>query len=146
VFLLGLAERLRETVGAPRESVDRARFALYLEEARAALPDGEFGAAWEHGRSLLLDDLLGDPLEAVRMDGLVEPSGAPNGPLTPREHEVAVLVARGLTNRQVAEELVIAPGTARVHVERILGKLQFSSRRQLTTWAIERGLLATGPG
>jgi DNA-binding NarL/FixJ family response regulator len=50
----------------------------------------------------------------------------PLGILTPREREVAVLVARGLTNRQVAD--VISDGTAGVHVDHILNKLGFRSR------------------
>jgi non-specific serine/threonine protein kinase len=51
--------------------------------------------------------------------------------LTPREHEVAGLVAEGLSNARIAERLEIAPGTARIHVERILGKLGFTSRVQI---------------
>jgi hypothetical protein len=47
--------------------------------------------------------------------------------LTRREREVAVLMARGLTNRQIADELVIAEGTAGVHVDHILNKLGFRS-------------------
>jgi DNA-binding NarL/FixJ family response regulator len=63
-------------------------------------------------------------------------------PLTPREREVAVLLARGLTNRQIAEALVIAEGTAGVHVDHILNKLGFRSRAQVAAWAAEHGLLA----
>jgi DNA-binding NarL/FixJ family response regulator len=60
--------------------------------------------------------------------------------LTPREREVALLIARGSTNRQIAEELVISEGTAANHVQRIRNKLGFGSRAQVATWAIERGL------
>jgi DNA-binding NarL/FixJ family response regulator len=58
---------------------------------------------------------------------------------------VAVLVARGLSNRQVAEQLVIAEGTVRIHLEHIFSKLDLHSRTQLATWAIERGLLSAPP-
>jgi DNA-binding CsgD family transcriptional regulator/tetratricopeptide (TPR) repeat protein len=54
--------------------------------------------------------------------------------LTPREREVAALVARGLTNLQVAEELTISERTVEGHVERILGKLEFRSRAQIAAW------------
>jgi DNA-binding CsgD family transcriptional regulator/tetratricopeptide (TPR) repeat protein len=54
--------------------------------------------------------------------------------LTPREREVAALVARGLTNLQVAEELTISERTVEGHVERILGKLGFRSRAQIAAW------------
>jgi DNA-binding CsgD family transcriptional regulator len=67
---------------------------------------------------------------------------APANLLTPREREVAVLVARGLTNRQIAQALVIAEGTAGVHVDHILNKLGFRSRAQVGVWAAEYGLLA----
>ena len=62
------------------------------------------------------------------------------GPLTPRETQVAVLVARGLTNREIAAELVIAEGTAANHVQHILAKLGGHSRKQIAAWAVERGL------
>ena len=60
--------------------------------------------------------------------------------LTPRELEVAALVARGMTNRQIAEALVITEGTAANHVKHILARLVLDSRVQIAAWAIERGL------
>jgi non-specific serine/threonine protein kinase len=53
--------------------------------------------------------------------------------LTRREYEVADLVARGLSNQQIAEKLVIARGTAANHVGHILAKLDASNRTQATT-------------
>jgi non-specific serine/threonine protein kinase len=60
--------------------------------------------------------------------------------LTQREQEVAALVAQGMTNRQIAEALVITEGTAANHVKHILARLVLDSRVQIATWAIERGL------
>lgn len=57
-----------------------------------------------------------------------------NSPLTRREREVAALVGTGLTNRQVAEELVISPRTVEGHVENILAKLHLDNRSQLAVW------------
>ena len=65
------------------------------------------------------------------------PPGRPTGGLTGREEEVAVLVARGLTNRQVAARLGISEHTARTHVGKILKKLDLHSRAQLAAWAAE---------
>lgn len=62
------------------------------------------------------------------------------GGLTARECEVAALIVRGKTSREIAEELVITERTAEVHVSNILGKLGFSSRAQIAAWAVERGL------
>jgi pimeloyl-ACP methyl ester carboxylesterase/DNA-binding CsgD family transcriptional regulator len=64
------------------------------------------------------------------------------GPLTRREREVATLIALGLTNRQIAEDLVIAEATAERHVANILNKLGCHSRAQIAAWAVERGLLS----
>jgi non-specific serine/threonine protein kinase len=58
----------------------------------------------------------------------------PESPLTPREREVAALLARGLSNRQVADALVISEQTAETHVKRILSKLGLTSRTQVANW------------
>jgi DNA-binding NarL/FixJ family response regulator len=63
-----------------------------------------------------------------------------NRPLSPREREVAALVAGGLSNRQIAGRLLITERTAGAHVEHILGKLGFTSRTQIAIWAAEHGL------
>ena len=62
--------------------------------------------------------------------------------LTVRQREIAALVARGLTNQQIAAEMVITAGTAGNHVQHILGRLGLSSRSELATWANQRGLAA----
>ena len=54
---------------------------------------------------------------------------------------MAGLIARGLTNRQIAEELILAKTTVDRHVANILGKLGFAGRAQIAVWAAERGLL-----
>ena len=59
--------------------------------------------------------------------------------LTPREEEVATLVAQGLTNRQIAARLVISEATAETHLARIFKKLDLHSRTQLTIWLKDRG-------
>ena len=53
------------------------------------------------------------------------------------------LIARGCTNRQIAEQLVIAPRTADTHVGNILTKLNVHSRAELAAWAAEDGLTVT---
>jgi D-xylose transport system permease protein len=62
------------------------------------------------------------------------------GLLTPREREVAGLIAQGLTNREIAEALMISERTAGAHVEHMLSKLKFRSRAQVAVWAAEHGL------
>jgi class 3 adenylate cyclase/DNA-binding CsgD family transcriptional regulator len=86
------------------------------------------------------------PVRAFNLLGLKEPvrTAGPGAPLSPREREVALLVARGLTNRQIAEELVVTEATAAKHIENILNKLGFSSRAQIASWVIEQRLVAPG--
>jgi DNA-binding NarL/FixJ family response regulator len=59
--------------------------------------------------------------------------------LTPREEEIAALVARGMTNRQIAADLTISKHTAATHVRRILKKLGLHSRTELAAWITEQG-------
>lgn len=66
---------------------------------------------------------------------------APKGSvLTPREREVAALVAEGMTNRQIGESLYVSERTAETHVENILMKLGFTSRTQVARWVLDSGL------
>jgi DNA-binding NarL/FixJ family response regulator len=65
-------------------------------------------------------------------------------PLTRREQEVASLVAKGLTNREIGHALVIAEGTVGAHIDHILNKLGFRSRAQIAVWSSERELRSGG--
>lgn len=62
------------------------------------------------------------------------------GALTIREQEVAALVARGCSNREIARVLFITERTAATHVQHILNKLGFDSRARIAAWAVEHGL------
>jgi len=62
--------------------------------------------------------------------------------LTGREREVVALVARGLSNQEIAAELVISPMTAKTHVSRAMVKLRCRDRAQLVVFAYESGLVA----
>jgi DNA-binding NarL/FixJ family response regulator len=63
-------------------------------------------------------------------------------PLSAREREVLLLLARGYTNREIAEQLTITPHTVKVHVEHILAKLEVSDRTQAAVRAIELGYVS----
>jgi DNA-binding NarL/FixJ family response regulator len=60
------------------------------------------------------------------------------GPLTPREEQVATLVAEGQTSREIAQRLRITERTAETHVEHILTKLGLRSRAQLARWVTQQ--------
>lgn len=61
-------------------------------------------------------------------------------PLTERELEVLKLIARGMSNQEIAEQLVISETTVRTHVSRILSKLHLASRTQAALYALKEGL------
>ena len=63
-----------------------------------------------------------------------------DGELTPREREVAALIAEGLTNGQLADRLFISPKTAAVHVSNILAKLGLSGRAEVAAWTVRHGV------
>ncbi|MFC7614018.1 LuxR C-terminal-related transcriptional regulator [Actinokineospora soli] len=105
------------------------RHTRYLDQARAAL-GAAFEPAFAAGRALT-DDGVAD---LALSDG----AARSDDPLTPREAEIARLVAQGMTNRDIASRLVISPRTADTHVGNILKKLGFTTRVQLVAWVAAR--------
>ncbi|HTU69482.1 MAG TPA: response regulator transcription factor [Candidatus Baltobacteraceae bacterium] len=65
-----------------------------------------------------------------------------NFELTAREREILALLVDGLTNKEIAQRLVLSPRTVETHVERVLGKLQVGSRSRAIAMAIRLGLVA----
>lgn len=65
----------------------------------------------------------------------------PIGQLTEREHEILIRVARGMTNRQIAEDLFLSVSTVKVHVRHIFEKLKLSNRMEAALFAVREGLV-----
>jgi non-specific serine/threonine protein kinase len=115
---------------------------------RAGANVASFSAAWERGRRLPLHEATAYAMsdEEPEVSGTEAAGGSIGaGPLSPREREVVALVARGLSNREIAAQLVITERTAGAHVEHILDKLGFASRTQIGVWAAEHGLVTSRP-
>ncbi len=127
----------------PPEPEDRERT---LAGLRAALGETVFATAWAAGQAQALEQACDGAL-AETPPPVPAPAagGGPGGPLTPREREVAALVAAGLSNREIAGRLVITERTAEGHVAHILDRLGFRTRVQIAAWATERGLRHATP-
>lgn len=139
--LFGSAAALRETHGfrlAPRNVSKREQ---ELDALRAAFDPDRFEAAWQMGRELPVSEAINAALttDSRQPNTPMAPKPREPTPLTPRELEVANLIARGHSNREIAEALVIAVSTAERHVANILGKLDLASRTQLATWMLQHG-------
>jgi pimeloyl-ACP methyl ester carboxylesterase/DNA-binding CsgD family transcriptional regulator/class 3 adenylate cyclase len=86
---------------------------------------------------------LASPVSAARLPAPHDEGRArrPASVLSAREREVARLLALGLSNRRIADELAISLGTVERHVANIFAKLGYGSRAQVAAWAVEQGLL-----
>ncbi len=130
--LIGAAEGLEGASGAGPWPAVRAGTDRWLPRATGTVGAPRAEIALAAGRQLAFDQALA---LASRAPGDVTPD-----PLTAREREVAALVAEGLTNRAIAERLVVAERTVEGHVAHTLSKLGFTNRSQIATWFTRRSL------
>jgi non-specific serine/threonine protein kinase len=148
--LWGAAEALLARIEATAyaHAPDRALYERRVKSARSELDEATWQAAWAQGRAmtteLAIEYALSEdtgretPATTVVVAERQPPPGERKKTLTPREREVAVLVARGLTNRRIAEELSISANTANNHVAKILKKLGLGSRAEIAAWVAQR--------
>jgi non-specific serine/threonine protein kinase len=154
--LFGAEQSLRERVGGITDCY--GGFPAHqagLIAAQESLGAQRFDALAREGRAMSLDEVVTYALTArndaqrasLAKAGASKSTPRSAFPLSVREREVAVLLAQGLSNREVARALVITPRTADTHVMNILTKLRLHSRAQVAAWAAQHGLLpATNPG
>ena len=84
-------------------------------------------------------NMPGHATRASELVRLLQQAAAADDPLTRREHEIAGLVSAGLTNRAIADRLVLSERTVEGHVRNMLAKLQLANRTELTAWALRGG-------
>ncbi len=145
--LFGAEKELEETLGSVSVDwlPDQGDHDRHFESTRAGLGEAAFAAAWGGGRAMTLHEAIEYALTAEAAPPETEGKKKRRARsaaelLTPREQEVAALVARGLTNRDIAERLVVTERTAETHIQNILNKLGFTSRAQIAAWGVEHGL------
>jgi len=139
--LCGAAEALREITGAPLLDADRAEQERLVGGLGNRLGERTFAAEWAAGRATSPEEAARFALRQGNPESAAE--AAPGRPiLTRREQDVTALVARGLTNRQVAEQLLVTPRTIETHLEHIFAKLAVQTRTELVAWAVRQDVAA----
>ncbi len=133
---------------------DQAKSMTTLERAlRLAEPEGYVRRFADLGLPMVrllqearsrdvLPDYVAKLLAACGADLALPSEAALPEPLTPREQEILELIAAGLTNREIAQQLVISPTTVKKHAGNILGKLGVSNRTEAATRARELDLIS----
>jgi serine/threonine-protein kinase PknK len=137
--LWGAAKGMREDIGWSLTSDERVLYEPHVTAARSRMDEAAWEAALDEGTAMRLGEAveyaLSEEPSSTPMPALSQQPSADGVPtLSRREEEIAILVARGLTNRQIAAELSISEHTAATHVRRILKKLGLQSRAQIGSW------------
>jgi DNA-binding CsgD family transcriptional regulator len=141
----GAVAHMHHTMGAPLKVPFRVRFEQTLTDARRALGDSRFNAAWQLGQQWSPREAVE---EAIKTPSSLAKDAPPTSaaepaiaiPLSPREREVLRLIP-GRTAREIGEALFISESTVRTHIENILGKLGARNQKELIAMIYERGLI-----
>jgi DNA-binding NarL/FixJ family response regulator len=151
--LHGAADQALADLGATIEPLERNLAHLDRQRLREAMGAEAFEAEYSAGRALDLASVADEVLQGMQSagaapltDALVGEPGATTSRqavsiLTPRELEVLKLVAEGLSNQDIAQQLVLSEHTVHRHLANILRKLGLSSRAAAATWAVRNGLV-----
>ena len=135
--LLGVVDRVWAT-GAPRSTAGwRTMLSEVRVSLRTQLGEKQFERARMAGEAMKNDAAVAFALEETASVAGSEPTTRDRGGLSQREFEVATLVARGMSNKQIASKLLLSERTIDHHVAHILDKLGFNARAQVAAWATE---------
>ncbi|HYU82357.1 MAG TPA: LuxR C-terminal-related transcriptional regulator, partial [Candidatus Polarisedimenticolia bacterium] len=135
-----LAEKLESPVARTLVRLRGLELLRQVDRAAAMTEFGDVVAFWSKAKATWY---VGELSRWASEHGLnrTEPVRARLGTsLSAREREVARLVSEGLSNREIAERLIVSERTAEGHVQRIMSKLGFRSRSQIATWFTEERL------
>jgi len=136
--LFGAADGMRDRIHAGLPQAFQAWRERELLLARKALGQSAFEQAFAEGRQLTLEQAV--TLLDMQSTGMAHEATVASTPLTAREVEVLRLLATGLTNQQIAEQLFVSHTTINAHLRNIYAKLGVSSRIAAARFAVENGL------
>jgi ATP/maltotriose-dependent transcriptional regulator MalT len=144
VRLAAAAALVRTRMGAAPSPSEKARLGRYLEVAKQRTGERAYAQLWVEAQTEPLDSTLAlvrELLSSVNEAPLRSAFG-PGEALSAREREVTVLVTRGYSNREIAEELIVSQKTVEAHIHHVLNKLGLSNRVQIATWGLRHGVIA----
>ena len=142
-----------EAMIAIREKLPTTRVVMltFSEREEDVFKAVRFGARGYLLKSSSIDDILAAIRQVAEGQAILSPYIAgklleefrreQSAPLSPREMEVLTLLGQGLTNHQIAEQLVVTPGTVKTYLQRILEKLHLENRTEAMAYALKRGLI-----
>jgi len=142
--LAGAGDRLYAKFGARRVPAEQQNLERWVAPLRETLGQQTVDGLRAEGSAMDLDQAIAlgrDAGASAARGARLTPRGDGASVLTPREREIATCLARGLSNRQIAGQLVITERTVASHIEHILEKLGFASRHQVGAWMVEHGPL-----
>jgi DNA-binding NarL/FixJ family response regulator len=159
--LFSAAQSLSNTISSHLDAADLIEYQRNLATARSQMSLEGWDRAWRQGQRMSLDEAVAYGLEKVQVKTTAPLSPLLTTPLRPlatnplttgsldehpaglseREVEVLRLVATGLTDGQVADQLMISPRTVHRHLSSIYSKLNVTSRTAATRWAVETRLV-----
>jgi len=140
--LIGAAAALRERVATRQPDTEQARSSAVERELVRALGPQQADSLMHAGRTMPVQQ-AGDLAIAVASGAEpADPDRSYQVPLTPRERQVAALVASGRTNRQIGRVLGISEKTAEVHLHHVMSKLDARGRAEVAAWAVRHHLSA----
>ncbi len=149
--LCGTVQRQREAAGLRISSLERDSHTRLVEYIRDQIGEQPFLHAWDIGKTMIPEQALEDALQPIislvktniasLLPAATSPASPPPAGLTKREYEVVLLLAKGLTNAQIAEQLVISLVTVKSYLRTIYSKLGTTNRVGTMRYALDHHLL-----
>ena len=138
--LIGAAAALRDRVAARQPDTEQARTSSVERVLARALGPQDAATLVHVGRTMPAQQAADLAMAVASGAAPGDPDRSHQVPLTPRERQVAALVASGRTNRQIGRVLGISEKTAEVHLHHVMSKLDARSRAEVAAWAVTHHL------